>query len=180
LCPALDSLICTICCGEKRKKTVKCPPNCQYLKKSKEYLQKRKLLAEEEYVRERFPTYFQKLEGKIIEMRKTRLFNLTDYEVKEALEQSLANLKIKKKKIIYEYKSPNPNVQLVAEAISEIITSYMGKNNAFYLDLDNAIFLIRKEIEFCQRLIEERRGDTHYLDIINTLGSSHLDERKEK
>ncbi len=113
-------------------------------------------------------------------MRKTRLFNLTDYEVKEALEQSLANLKIKKKKIIYEYKSPNPNVQLVAEAISEIITSYMGKNNAFYLDLDNAIFLIRKEIEFCQRLIEERRGDTHYLDIINTLGSSHLDERKEK
>lgn len=31
ICPALNGLICSVCCGTKRQKGIKCPDNCQYL-----------------------------------------------------------------------------------------------------------------------------------------------------
>lgn len=30
-CPALDAAICSTCCGTHRRKSITCPPNCQYL-----------------------------------------------------------------------------------------------------------------------------------------------------
>lgn len=30
-CPALDGLICPVCCGEKRLKEIRCPSDCRYL-----------------------------------------------------------------------------------------------------------------------------------------------------
>lgn len=34
-CPALGALICSVCCGTKREKTIQCPPDCPYLGKAK-------------------------------------------------------------------------------------------------------------------------------------------------
>lgn len=36
-CPALDSVICSQCCGTKRKVEINCPGDCIYLKSSQEY-----------------------------------------------------------------------------------------------------------------------------------------------
>lgn len=34
-CPALGNLICSVCCGTKREKEIKCTPDCPYLGKAK-------------------------------------------------------------------------------------------------------------------------------------------------
>ena len=44
-CPALNGLICTLCCGEHRILRVSCPPDCTYLGTGSDYQQKR--LAEQ-------------------------------------------------------------------------------------------------------------------------------------
>ncbi len=204
LCPALENFICAECCGIKRKKEVNCPLHCQYLAKSKEYLLEKTLLEPEEKIRKTFPTFFQGLERIITEMRRNRIHNLTDRDVKEALEQSLSNLRIMKKGLIYEYKSPNPKVQFLVDTLSEFFSSicdacrkmtedtYPKKSlqvkslssspispenihlceneTSRKYELDTIIFLLRKEIEILDRLIEEKGRDTYYLDLISVMG----------
>ena len=36
-CPVVTGNICSLCCGTKRQKDVKCPPSCDYLTKGTEY-----------------------------------------------------------------------------------------------------------------------------------------------
>lgn len=36
-CPALNGKICSLCCGTKREKDIKCPASCEILVKSTEY-----------------------------------------------------------------------------------------------------------------------------------------------
>ncbi len=40
-CPALEGLICTLCCGEHRMVHIACPSDCVYLDANTEYQQKR-------------------------------------------------------------------------------------------------------------------------------------------
>lgn len=177
-CLALGGLICNECCGKKRRKFIPCPSHCRYLQKSQGYLQEKELTELEVKLRRAFPGFFHNLEGKIIEFRKHRFTDLTDFEVKEALEQNLANLNLQKKVIIYEYKSVNPKVQMLSDIIREVINflqkppsgpRQLGEAEDSFYDLDTLIFLLRGEIEFLKRLMEEGKGNTYYLDLINTL-----------
>lgn len=179
-CFVKGKLICNECCGTRRRKSIPCPDNCPYLKKSRDYFREKILTEDEMKIRKIFPSFFQNLERKIVELQETRLADLTDAEVKEALEQSLANLTIKKKVIVYEYKSVNPKVQILSDAISEMLNLFQKASSESALgglleeerkpyDLDTIIFLLKEEIGFLKRLIEEGKGDTYYLNLINTL-----------
>ncbi|MEO0102942.1 MAG: hypothetical protein ABIK81_04495 [candidate division WOR-3 bacterium] len=179
-CPATGNLICNECCGTRRRKLISCPDNCQYLQKSRDYFQEKILTEYEMKTRKIFFSFFQKLEGKIVELQKTRLTDLTDAEVEEALEQNLANLNLKKKVIVYEYKSVNPKVQILSDAISEMLNSLQKVSSEAPFggllregekpyDLETIIFLLKEEIGFLKRLIKEDKGDTYYLNLINIL-----------
>ncbi|MDT3738854.1 MAG: hypothetical protein RO257_05065 [Candidatus Kapabacteria bacterium] len=37
-CPALNGMICSVCCGTKRLKEIQCPDDCLYLESSSNYL----------------------------------------------------------------------------------------------------------------------------------------------
>jgi|UniRef100_A0A7C3UNK0 hypothetical protein len=167
-CPGTGNLICNECCGTKRIKVIECPETCPFLKKSKGYLKDRKLTQSEIRVRTAFPHFFQNLEKRIIELRKTRFRDLVDSDVKEALEQNLSNLDLQKKGIIYEYKSVNPKVQILSDVIGEFLTSCLEAKEKSY-DLNTLIFLLKEEVLFLKRLLEERKGKTYYLDLISTL-----------
>ncbi len=161
-----------------------CSTDCLYYKQSKEYIKAKEFSEAEQKLRNTFLPFFQTIEGEIIKVRKERFTDLVDTEVKEALEQNLSNLSVKKKGIIYEYKSLNPKVQILAEAIDKTITPLFekraGPQNSEtltipkerlidYEKMDLVIRLLKKEIEFLSRLINEKRGETYYLDLISVI-----------
>jgi hypothetical protein len=50
-CPALEDLICSVCCGTKREKEIQCPPDCKFLGKSKQHSEERRKLNFEREMR---------------------------------------------------------------------------------------------------------------------------------
>ena len=89
-CPALKTDICTICCGTKRRRTVDCPEDCQFLKQGRRYQEQRAGDTEPlKRIRELDAEYVNALDQSILEVRNNRFRDLLDREVKEALENVL-------------------------------------------------------------------------------------------
>ncbi|TLY28803.1 MAG: hypothetical protein E6K62_09820, partial [Nitrospirae bacterium] len=72
-CPALNGLICSICCGENRLTKIACPADCPYLEAGTDYQRQR--------VGELFRQDRRRVYGEVIEVggeKAAGLFNLIE------------------------------------------------------------------------------------------------------
>ncbi|MEO0108153.1 MAG: hypothetical protein ABIK62_03155 [candidate division WOR-3 bacterium] len=123
-CPVLGG-ICSLCCGAKRRRGVECPDDCRYLNVARQELeQRRPEFASLRRVRDIDPEFADALEESIRDVREDRFQDLRDREVKESLENVYRTLKTEEKGVIYEYRSPDPRIQIVADAVSHTIARY--------------------------------------------------------
>lgn len=167
-CPALRSQICSLCCGTKRRRTIPCPENCSYLVSGRDYQTKRIEEAEPiKKLREMSPDYMNNIEQSILTVQDTRFRNLKDSDVKEALENVLKTVETAEKKIIYEYRSPNPRIQIVADSVYQIIDKHQkGEDGMRKVTMDETKACLKAIIMALKSLIKQNPESTVYLELI--------------
>ena len=167
-CPALHSQICSLCCGTKRRRTISCPEDCSYLVSGRDYQTKRIEEAEPiKKIREMSPDYMNNIEQSILTIQDTRFRNLQDSEVKEALENVLKTVETAERKIIYEYRSPNPRIQLVADSVYQTIEKHQkGEDGMWRVTVDETKACLKAIIIALKSLIKQNTESTVYLDLI--------------
>lgn len=167
-CPALNSPICSLCCGTKRRRTITCPDDCPHLIAGREYQGKRRSDFEPlEELRKLSPDYLNNIEQSILLVRDTRFRNLLDSEVKEALENLLKTIETAERKIIYEYRSPNPRIQIVADSVKQMIEKQQkGEDGLRPVAIDETKACLMAIIATLRSLVRQNRESTIYLDFI--------------
>ncbi len=167
-CPALRAQICSLCCGTKRRRTVSCPDDCTYLVSGRDYQTGRIDQAEPiKKIREISPDYMNNIEQSILTVQDTRFRNLIDSEVKEALENVLKTIETAERKIIYEYRSPNPRIQILADSVYQIIEKHQkGEDGMRRVTLDETKACLKAIITTLKSLIQQNSESTVYLDLI--------------
>ncbi|MEO0093961.1 MAG: hypothetical protein ABIK67_06905, partial [candidate division WOR-3 bacterium] len=100
-------------------------------------------------------------------VRQNRFGDLKDREVKEALENLLKTIETAEKKILYEYRSPNPKVQIVADSVHRIIEKQEnGEAGLRPASSDETKTCLKAIIITLRSLVEQNPESTVYLDFI--------------
>ena len=167
-CPALRSQICSLCCGIKRRRTISCPEDCTYLVTGRDYQSQRIMETEQiKKIREMSPDYMNNIEQSILTIKDTRFRDLKDSEVNEALENVFKTVETAEKKIIYEYRSPNPRIQIVADSVYQIIDKHQkGEDGMRRVTIDETKTCLKAIIIALKYLIKQNPESTVYLDLI--------------
>jgi len=107
------------------------------------------------------------IEQSILTIQDTRFRNLQDSEVKEALENVLKTVETAERKIIYEYRSPNPRIQLVADSVYQTIEKHQkGEDGMRRVTADETKVCLKAIIIALKSLIKQNSESTVYLDLI--------------
>jgi len=180
-CPALNDLICPLCCGEKRIIEIDCPDDCTFLKAGEAYHRERRsekaIAAGKNYVSERFNivkdrealNFIVAMEH-TLHMHRTANTGLTDETVLRAIEELPLHLG----KVQAVISSSQPLALFLAEKIrkDELFVTYRN------LPTDR----LKLYIDSLKGLAEKRsnKGDsaTSYLDFIATYFSAMISERE--
>ena len=181
-CSALRAQICSLCCGTKRRRTVSCPDDCSYLVSGRDYQTHRIDQAEPiKKIREISPDYMNNIEQSILSVQDTRFRNLIDSEVKEALENVLKTIETAERKIIYEYRSPNPRIQILADSVYQIIDKHQkGEDGMRRVTLDETKACLKAIITTLKSLIQQNSESTVYLDLIRQFAKGIIRESAPK
>lgn len=165
-CSALNSSICSLCCGTKRRRTISCPDDCIYLIAGRNYrVERSTVLAQLDKIRNANLELISRIEQNILTIRTTRFRNLLDEEVKPALENVLKTIETAERKIIYEYRSPNPRIQLLADSVYQAIEKYQ-KDFGQAVAMAEAKGCLKVIINALTALINQNSKSTVYLDFI--------------
>ncbi len=121
-CPTLTRSICSLCCGRYRQKSIDCPDDCGFLIAGRRQAL-RKLVSfwgDGEFEIAQFEVLHNLRLGLIKSRNETRP-PLTDEEALTAMSNAVETLRIRSSGLVYDFKSPNPNVQQTTETILEIV-----------------------------------------------------------
>lgn len=163
-CPALKTDICTICCGTKRRRTVDCPEDCQFLKQGRAYQEQRAGDTEPlKRVRDMDAEYVNALDQSILEVRNDRFRDLLDREVKEALENVLKTVETAEKGLLYEYRSPDPRIQILADSVKRVADEYREKRKVETIETRTCLMAA---ITAIKSMLKHNPDSTAYLDLI--------------
>jgi hypothetical protein len=123
-CIATNSFICSLCCGSKRKRRINCPDDCPYIIKAKQqWLEKLSITPSQfDFWRSHFDI-IHNIEYTILTVKNLH-HDLTDVDVKEALENLIKTSETELRGIIYEYKSSNYRIQLIIDSAQNIINQH--------------------------------------------------------
>jgi hypothetical protein len=118
-------------------------------------------------IREMSPDYMNNIEQSILTIQDTRFRNLQDSEVKEALENVLKTIETAERKIIYEYRSPNPRIQIVADSVYQTIEKHQkGEDGMRRVTVDETKACLKAITIALKSLIKQNPESTVYLDLI--------------
>jgi hypothetical protein len=184
-CPAKNDQICAQCCGEKRVLKIECPENCIYLKAGRErevedYKKRlngmnwanveknRKVLMEHQQT-------VAHLEYAIAQERR-QARQLTDKDVKQALDVLIENYRTEDKGVLYEKKSEDLQIESLRRQLREIIESYRNPEgpekrgivdpSANRLQLEGAIGCLEFLQFLVQSYLNEKHTATGYVDFL--------------
>jgi hypothetical protein len=184
-CPAKNSSICTLCCGEKRVLELDCPESCEYLKAGREHesaefgkrLQSQDTARQEKNRRvlSEYRDVVAYLEYTLARQRLSSR-DLTDGDVSRAVEILLDAYRTEDKGVLYERKSDDLCVESVRQDLRGIIESFRNPEEKgeegvvdpkqTRLQLGSAI----KCLEFIQSMIavfpESGRSAKSYLNFL--------------
>lgn len=127
-CPARGAAICAQCCGTGRRRTIDCPDDCRFFIAARRQALVRLigLAGEIEFEREWF--------GVLDSLRRAMLeFRSHDGAVWDWLTAGIANAaetaRVRTAGLIYDFKSTDPRVQRVADALARVVADFeQGKN----------------------------------------------------
>jgi len=117
------------------------------------------------------------IEQSILTVQDTRFRNLLDSEVKEALENVFKTIETAERKIIYEYRSPNPRIQILADSVYQIIEKHQkGEDGMRRVTLDESKACLKAIITTLKSLIQQNSESTVYLDLIRQFAKGIIRE----
>ena len=177
-CPAKGGLICAQCCGEKRILEINCPETCQYLQVGRAHEARhesaRHLATSEPRTQEMRARILQHFEGVVgqleyrIAQQRHAIRDLTDGEVAEALDLTLAAYRTEDKGILYEQSSSNLRVEAIRRELRESVESLRRPEDARYtpLRLSDAIACLEFIRDLVASHIEARESKSSYVDFL--------------
>jgi hypothetical protein len=163
-CPALKTEICSLCCGTRRRRTVACPEDCGFLKHGRAYQELRVGNTEPlKKARELSPEYVNALDLSILEIRNTRFRDLLDREVREALENVLKTVETGEKGLIYEYRSPDPRIQILSDGIKRVVGEFQNKRR---VETEETKACLLAAVTAIRSMLRHNPDSVAYLDLI--------------
>jgi len=190
-CPAANSYICSLCCGNKRKREINCPDDCDYLVQAQNgWIQKLQISPHQiDYWQSHFDI-IHNIGLAALQVKRTRFSDLKGIEIKEALENLIKTYETEERGIIYEYKSSNYRIQSIFDNIQKIINQH--RNIAFSnlqssiktvperklrkVKLDEVIAVLKFVLGLVKQCINKDTGNTAYFDFINHFTNNTLIE----
>lgn len=117
-CPALRTPICPKCCGRNRNKTISCFEECQYLLEARTQALKRLVNLAGDYEFEaNFLDVIHNLRMAIVKTKEKTHSNLSEDEALQAIDNVLRAQRALSRGVIYEFRSPNINIQMIMEGL---------------------------------------------------------------
>jgi hypothetical protein len=153
-CPALDRLICAVCCGTKRQVEIRCPSDCVYLTTALAHppavVQRQQerdralLLPSLSGLSERQARLFLMLAALISRHEGDGFQKLVDEDIALAAEAMAATLETSVRGIVYEHRAATlPADRLLAEL--KTLVAEITKEGGSALERDTAVALRRLE-----------------------------------
>ena len=153
-CPALNQLICSVCCGTKRLVEIRCPADCVYLTTAAAHppaVVQRQLEHDRALLlpllggmSERQARVFLMLAALIARHHSDALQKLVDEDIALAAGAMAATLETSARGIVYEHRaSTRPAERLLAEL--QTLVAEITKEGGTALERDSAIALRRME-----------------------------------
>jgi len=179
-CPALNSTICTVCCGTKRQVEIACPSHCGYLSTAREHppavVRRRQehdvaqLLPTIRHLTERQYQLFFLFHSVIVRFKPAGLSRLVDSDVAEAAAAVAATLETSVRGVIYEHTPPGLPAQALATELTTTLTQ-IREQGATISDHEAGVVLrtIEKGARPAQGSPDPDGGDMRYLDLLARL-----------
>ncbi|MGQ9708140.1 MAG: hypothetical protein ACUVUR_04620 [bacterium] len=114
-----------MCCGQLRHRRVECPDDCQFLIESRGLALKRlvRLNGDPEFELKWFEV-LHNLRLALVRVKELTQPALGDDEALVALANIIESRRVRSKGLIYDFQSPNPNIQKAADALMKVIEHY--------------------------------------------------------
>lgn len=134
-CPALQSEICSPCCGAEREQTVDCPLDCEYLREAREHekvpeVDARKMPHPEIELSSRFMEENQPLAiitGRLLLAAALEVPGIVDFDLRDALDGLVRTFKTAESGLIYESRPTNVLAAAVQERFQAELTSFRDR-----------------------------------------------------
>lgn len=141
-----------------------CPEDCRFLKQGRAYQEQRAGDTESlKRVRELDAEYVNALDQSVLAVRNTRFRDLLDREVKEALENVLKTIETGDKGLIYEYRSPDPRIQILADSVNRVVEEFRERRRVESLVTRTCLLAA---ITAIKSMLKHDPDSTAYLDLI--------------
>jgi hypothetical protein len=164
---ALGGPICALCCGRKRRRTIDCPDDCRYLAEARRRAVERLLDLGADPAKERvMPEVLHNLRFAVVQARNARVRDLTDEEARQALAGASDTMRTRGKGLVYEFKTPDPRIQLVVDELTGVAGLHERADKGFVRaraeDLALALAYLSRQAE---RAVAEARGPAAFVDL---------------
>lgn len=177
-CPALNTTICTICCGTKRLTEIPCPSTCVHLAAAREHpaaivrrQQERdvaSLLPSIRHLNERQQQLFFLVLTAILRHTPDGLARLNDDDVAEAAEAIAKTLETAARGVIYEHAPQSVPARKLARELQAFVASIREQGAKIY---DGELAVTMRAIETGARDVRrlDPSGQATYLDVVRRL-----------
>lgn len=165
--------ICSVCCGTKRAREITCPEDCPHLQAGRAYLVEHTPNADVLVLtRQLSPDLLNNIEYSILVVQKLRFRDLKDREVGEALDNVLKGIE---SKIIYEFKSLDPRVEIITQALRRLIQLHQeGKEGLRRPEPEELVTCLKTSRLVIKGTTRDHPESTAYLDLIIQFNAGRL------
>ena len=170
VCPARGGeLICSKCCGTKRRVEIQCPEDCHYLHGADPGWQSQAQKKEEARFIGRFLTL---TEGQVVFMlfvhhlifsSKKRFSNLSDSELKEVIGTAVKTLETRAKGIVYSHPASSPYVESTSAWLADTLSARSEIQTAPEASDDEMLEVLRTIEKAVQEHADESASRESYL-----------------
>jgi hypothetical protein len=181
-CPALRTKICAVCCARERMIELACPDSCAYLSDARTQMGAREVEWRE---REReagiirpelgkqWLAYLLMTQHAIVNAHRgiegTKVADLTNTEILEALDNAIKNLQTGTSGLIYEHRAASPRVEEVSRriraALDKLVERMPAEQRPRPNELINVLNYERAAVEGHLRRGEDARSHLRYISL---------------
>ena len=160
--------ICSQCCGKGRRRTIDCPDVCpRFRAGARAALIKLVDLSQDPDFELRHSEVLHNLRLTVTRSRRSRLHDLKDSEVRQALANVADTMRTRSSGLIYDFRSPDPRVQILGDELLSVATRHergekqMARTDA--ADLMKCLKYLERQAAAAER---QGRGDTTFIDLM--------------
>lgn len=126
-CPAVQSEICALCCGQEREQTLDCPLDCEYLREARAHekappfdaraLPHAEIELTDRFLRENQPLAI--VAGRLLLASALEVQGVVDLDIRETLDALVRTYKTANSGLIYESRPANALAAMVADRFQQ-------------------------------------------------------------